>query len=212
MRINDDVIREYDLIALEPLTERAFTSACANGRADIIALQLGLRPAFRVRTSALKSATQLGVAVEVSYTPALADAQARRNFFANAAGAVRAVGENTGGGIRNEDDSEDEGDDLATVPVGFGSGGGGDEVGANDSLGGKRNKSRRPQSGIVLTSGSRQAVEVRAPRDVANLAFFFGMRDENARAALSTRGVRLVRRARRKRAREREAAGAAPRS
>jgi len=35
----------------------------------------------------------------------------------------------------------------------------------------------------------------------------FGMRDENARAALSTRALRLVRRARRKRARERRAAG-----
>ena len=66
---------------------------------------------------------------------------------------------------------------------------------------------RVSSSGIVLTSGSRQAMELRAPIDVANLATLLGMRDENARAALSVRCVRVVRKARRKRAEERAAAG-----
>jgi len=189
VRANDDAIRSYDVFALEPTTERAFASACANGRADIITTQLGARPAFRLRAPALKAAASAGASFEVSYNAALMDVGARRNFFANAAAATRAVGENAGGGVRDDDDSDDDTDDDTDAVMrdaGF---------------------AKRAGGGVVLTSGSRQATELRAPHDVANLASLFGMRDENARAALSTRALRLVRRARRKRARERRAAG-----
>ena len=189
VRANDDAIRSYDVFALEPTTERAFASACANGRADIITTQLGARPAFRLRAPALKAAASAGASLEVSYNAALMDVGARRNFFANAAAATRAVGENAGGGVRDDDDSDDDTDDDTDAVMrdaGF---------------------AKRAGGGVVLTSGSRQATELRAPHDVANLASLFGMRDENARAALSTRALRLVRRARRKRARERRAAG-----
>ena len=189
VRANDDAIRSYDVFALEPTTERAFASACANGRADIITTQLGARPAFRLRAPALKAAASAGASFEVSYNAALMDVGARRNFFANAAAATRAVGENAGGGVRDDDDSDDDTDDDTDAVMrdaGF---------------------AKRAGGGVVLTSGSRQATELRAPHDVANLACLFGMRDENARAAMSARAFRLVRRARRKRARERRAAG-----
>ena len=199
VRANDDAIRSYDVFALEPTTERAFASACANGRADIITTQLGARPAFRLRAPALKAAASAGASFEVSYNAALMDVGARRNFFANAAAATRAVGENAGGGVRDDDDSDDDtDDDTDAVMRDAGS------ASANDL---SRKNAKRAGGGVVLTSGSRQATELRAPHDVANLASLFGMRDENARAALSTRALRLVRRARRKRARERRAAG-----
>ena len=198
VRANDDAIRSYDVFALEPTTERAFASACANGRADIVTTQLGARPAFRLRAPALKAAASAGASLEVSYNAALMDVGARRNFFANAAAATRAVGENAGGGVRDEDDSDDDTDDETDAMMRVGS------VSANDE---RRKFAKRTGGGVVLTSGSRQATELRAPHDVANLASLFGMRDENARAALSTRALRLVRRARRKRARERRAAG-----
>ena len=63
-RANDDLIRSYDVFALEPTTERAFASACANGRADIITTQLGARPAFRLRAPALKAGARAGGACE----------------------------------------------------------------------------------------------------------------------------------------------------
>jgi ribonuclease P/MRP protein subunit RPP1 len=199
VRANDDAIRSYDVFALEPTTERAFASACANGRADIITTQLGARPAFRLRAPALKAAASAGASFEVSYNAALMDVGARRNFFATAAAATRAVGENAGGGVRDDDDSDDDtDDDTDAVMRDAGS------ASANDL---SRKNAKRAGGGVVLTSGSRQATELRAPHDVANLASLFGMRDENARAALSTRALRLVRRARRKRARERRAAG-----
>jgi ribonuclease P/MRP protein subunit RPP1 len=196
-KANDDVIRSYDILALEPTTERAFSSACANARADIITTQLGARPAFRLRAPALKAAAINSTAFEVSYNAALMDVAQRRNFFANAAAATRAVGENTGGGVRDDDDDESEDDLEFDVDVQM----------RRADVHDERRKKNAFNGGVVLTSGSRQATELRAPHDVANLACLFGMRDENARAAMSARAFRLVRRARRKRARERRAAG-----
>ena len=203
VRANDDAIRSYDVFALEPTTERAFASACANGRADIITTQLGARPAFRLRAPALKAAASAGASFEVSYNAALMDVGARRNFFANAAAATRAVGENAGGGVRDDDDSDDDTDDDTDAVMRDAGSASANEM--NDLS--RKNMAKRAGGGVVLTSGSRHATELRAPHDVANLASLFGMRDENARAALSTRALRLVRRARRKRARERRAAG-----
>ena len=114
------------------------------------------------------------------------------------------MGENTGGGVRDDDDSDDDTDDDTDAVMRVGSASANDERLVNDL---SRKFAKRVGGGVVLTSGSRQATELRAPHDVANLASLFGMRDENARAALSTRALRLVRRARRKRARERRAAG-----
>ena len=198
-KANDDVIRSYDILALEPTTERAFSSACANARADIITTQLGARPAFRLRAPALKAAAINSIAFEVSYNAALMDVAQRRNFFSNASAATRAVGENTGGGVRDDDDDESEDDLELELDVNM------RRADVHDEK--ERRKKNAFNGGVVLSSGSRQATELRAPHDVANLACLFGMRDENARAAMSARAFRLVRRARRKRARERHAAG-----
>jgi ribonuclease P/MRP protein subunit RPP1 len=198
-KAHDDVIRSYDILALEPTTERAFSSACANARADIITTTLGARPAFRLRAPALKAAAINSTAFEVSYNAALMDVAQRRNFFANAAAATRAVGENTGGGVRDDDDDESEDDLELELDVQM------RRADVHDEQNGR--KKNAFNGGVVLSSGSRQATELRAPHDVANLACLFGMRDENARAAMSARAFRLVRRARRKRARERRAAG-----
>ena len=104
--------------------------------------------------------------------------------------------------MRDDDDSDDDTDDDTDAVM---RDAGSASANAMNDL--SRKNAKRAGGGVVLTSGSRQATELRAPHDVANLASLFGMRDENARAALSTRALRLVRRARRKRARERRAAG-----
>ena len=62
---HNEVVRRYDVLALEPATERAFVSACNNKRVDLIALQLGVRMPFRMRPPALKAAAANGVAFEV---------------------------------------------------------------------------------------------------------------------------------------------------
>ena len=95
LNAHDRLVRAYDILALEPTTERALASACANRRCDVIALALGARPSFRLRAGAVRAAASNGIAFEVAYVWALMDTTARRNFFANAAALVRACG---GGG------------------------------------------------------------------------------------------------------------------
>lgn len=195
---NDDCARRFDLIALEPTSERAFLSSISNRRADLLTVSLGQRSAFKLRAASLKATSTNGIAIEIMYNSSLLDVGSRRNFFANGTSIVRAVGENTGGGVRGDSDGEDDSDDMVSPVIAAGS--------RSNTLSNKPSK-RVSSSGIVLTSGSRQAMELRAPIDVANLATLLGMRDENARAALSVRCVRVVRKARRKRAEERAAAG-----
>lgn len=59
-----------------------------------------------------------------------------------------------------------------------------------------------PPPGVIISGGSRAAMELRGPYDVANLATLFGMKDEHARAALSTRCAALIDRAATNRAAE----------
>jgi len=174
---HDDLVRRYDILALEPASERAFISACNNRRADIIALPLGARLPFRLRPPAVKAAIAHGTCLEIAYNPALMDVGARRQFFANAAAVVRAAGSGAGGGpaVDVDDDAH-----LKSNPA-------------------STSKPVRPRGGIVIAGGSRQATELRGPYDVANLATLFGMKDEHARAASSSRCLALLARAERKR-------------
>ena len=174
-----DLVRRYDLLALEPTSERALSSACNNKRADIVALQLGVRMPFRLRPAAVKAATANGVSLEVAYNAALMDTNARRHFFANATAVVRAVGSGRGGGVG------------AHTYAGLGVG---------HSVGHSEGGGAGTASGIVISGGSRQAMELRGPYDAANLATLFGMKDEHARAAMSSRCMALVARAARNRA------------
>ena len=176
---HDDLVRRYDILALEPASERAFISACNNRRADIIALPLGARLPFRLRPPAVKAAIAHGTCLEIAYNPALMDVGARRQFFANAAAVAGAAGSGAGGGpaVDVDDDAH-----LKSNPA-------------------SASKPVRPRGGIVIAGGSRQATELRGPYDVANLATLFGMKDEHARAASSSRCLALLARAERKRRR-----------
>ena len=185
VRANDDAIRSYDVFALEPTTERAFASACTNGRADIVTTQLGTRPAFRLRAPALKAAASAGGRSRFRTTPfpsALvwtSPTGARRWSSPTPPPRRARWGKRGGGGVRDDDDSDDDTDDDTDAVMRVVSASANDERLVNDL---SRKFAKRASGGVVLTSGSRQATELRAPHDVANLASLFGMRDENARA------------------------------
>jgi hypothetical protein len=75
-------------------------------------------------------------------------------------------------------------------------------TGIGGSGGGVGGGGKAASPGIVLSGGSRQAMELRGPYDAANLATLFGMKDEHARAAMSTRCAALLDRAANSRAAE----------
>ena len=139
-----DVVRAYDLFALEPSTEKALASACNNKSVHVIAFSLGARMPFRLRPQLVQKAREEGLVFEIAYNPALADPSSRRNFFSNASTLARA----SGGG-----------------------------------------------RGVVISSGSRQAMDMRGPYDIANLASLFGMSDRLALESSTSTCAAAVKRA-----------------
>ncbi|KAH6692347.1 RNase P subunit p30 [Plectosphaerella plurivora] len=83
----------YDILAVRPTTERAFSNACLNpSECSIISLDLSQRFAFHFRPKPCMAAVSRGVRFEVCYAHALGpNPAARALFIANLASLVRAT-------------------------------------------------------------------------------------------------------------------------
>lgn len=80
----NEVVRSYDILAVQPETEKMFISACTNLDIDVISLDLSVRLPFAIRAGYLRAALARGVSFEIAYGPLVADATARRNAIGNA--------------------------------------------------------------------------------------------------------------------------------
>lgn len=80
----NEVVRSYDILAVQPETEKMFISACTSLDIDLISLDLSVRLPFSVRAGYLRSALARGVSFEITYGSLVADAAARRNAIGNA--------------------------------------------------------------------------------------------------------------------------------
>ncbi|KAH7375890.1 RNase P subunit p30 [Plectosphaerella cucumerina] len=83
----------YDILAVRPTSERAFSNACLNpSECSIISLDLSQRFAFHFRPKPCMAAVSRGVRFEVCYAHALGPSPAARALFiANLASLVRAT-------------------------------------------------------------------------------------------------------------------------
>lgn len=88
---NNEVIQSYDIIAVRPETERMFQSACISLEVDVISLDLTSRVPFPIKAGYLRQALSRGIALEVLYSPLVADATARRNIIGNLRTILRLV-------------------------------------------------------------------------------------------------------------------------
>lgn len=79
-----EVIRSYDIVAVQPETEKMFISACTTLEIDLISLDMTSRLPFPIKAGYIRQAMQRGVAFEVLYGPFVADLTARRNIIGNA--------------------------------------------------------------------------------------------------------------------------------
>jgi RNase P/RNase MRP subunit p30 len=166
-----DVTRSYDILAVQPGSERAFATACTTLDVDIICFDLARRLPFRrvrggacvrlpaarpsdtvarrrLRTPTVRAALARGVAFELCYAPALREPTARRQLFANALAVVRATG------------------------------------GRN----------------IIVSSGAARAFELRGAYDVANLGSLFGLQPAAAKEAVGPRAHAVLQHAHERRA------------
>ncbi|PNY29407.1 ribonuclease P protein subunit 3 [Tolypocladium capitatum] len=82
----------YDILAIRPLTEKAFQNACLTLDVPIISLDLTLHFPFYFRPKPCMAAVARGVRFEICYAQLLAaDARGRANFIANVTSLVRAT-------------------------------------------------------------------------------------------------------------------------
>lgn len=83
----------YDLVALRPTTERAFSAACTSlSDFSLISLDLTAFFPFHFPPKTCMAAVSRGIRFEICYAQAFSsDARSRSNFLANAAGLIRAT-------------------------------------------------------------------------------------------------------------------------
>ncbi|UKZ64817.1 uncharacterized protein TrAtP1_006027 [Trichoderma atroviride] len=82
----------YDLLAIRPLTEKAFQNACLTLDIPIISLDMAQHFPFYFRPKPCMAAVSRGVRFEICYSQALAaDPRGRANFISNATNLIRAT-------------------------------------------------------------------------------------------------------------------------
>ena len=86
---NTSVLQSYDLIAVQPLSERAFAFACTSLDVDVISVDLSKRLPYRFRPDLIKTAIQRGLHFEILYAPVLRDQTSRSQSFTNAQALAR---------------------------------------------------------------------------------------------------------------------------
>jgi ribonuclease P/MRP protein subunit RPP1 len=86
------VVQSFDLVAVAPMSQRAFTFCCTSGIAvDIISIGCDRPLPFRLDEKSVGAALARGLTFEVCFGGALRDASARRHFVANATAVFRAT-------------------------------------------------------------------------------------------------------------------------
>ncbi|KAK5992895.1 putative ribonuclease P protein subunit 3 [Cladobotryum mycophilum] len=86
------LVNVYDLLAIRPLTEKAFQNACITLDIPLISLDMTQHFPFHFRPKPCMAAVSRGVRFEVCYSQALAaDQRGRANFIANTASLIRAT-------------------------------------------------------------------------------------------------------------------------
>jgi len=81
---NRSVVDSYDIIAAQPISERAFAFVCTTLNVDIISVDLSKRLAIKFKPEYVKTALKRGLFFEIQYSSALREASIRRQLFANA--------------------------------------------------------------------------------------------------------------------------------
>lgn len=85
-------MKTYDLIAMRPLTDKAFSNVCLSLDIPIISIDLTQYLEFIFKPKPCMAAVSRGVRFEINYGQALnADSRGRANFISNATNLIRAT-------------------------------------------------------------------------------------------------------------------------
>eukprot|EP00053_Salpingoeca_punica_P007315 m.67107 g.67107 ORF g.67107 m.67107 type:complete len:345 (+) comp14092_c0_seq1:27-1061(+) len=83
-------LKAFDVVAVQPATEKLFSQVCSSLDVDIITLDLSKRLPYFLKMPPIGQAVERGIFFEIAYSAALTDSTARRNLISNAQALVRA--------------------------------------------------------------------------------------------------------------------------
>ena len=76
--LSQDAAKSYDLLAVQPQTEKLFQQCCGSLEVDIIALDMTQRIPFYLKPPRVRQAIERGIHFEILYSPMILDSTARR--------------------------------------------------------------------------------------------------------------------------------------
>ena len=83
-QLSSDAVQSFDILAVQPATEKLFQQACTTLEIDIISLDLTHRLPFLLKFPTVNAAIERGVHFEIIYSPALRDPTCRKNLISTA--------------------------------------------------------------------------------------------------------------------------------
>lgn len=87
----NNVIQQFDIIAVRPMTERFFLAACATLEVDIISIDLQERLPFKLKFQTIGQALQRGIHFEITLAQPLRGQGGRKHWLSNALDLLRAT-------------------------------------------------------------------------------------------------------------------------
>lgn len=82
--LSQDVVKSYDLLAVQPQTEKLFQQCCGSLEVDVIALDMTQRIPFYLKPAQLRQAVERGIHFEILYSPMILDSTARQHIISTA--------------------------------------------------------------------------------------------------------------------------------
>jgi len=83
LSVSNKVLERYDVLAAQPMTDRAFKQCCQSLEIDIISLDLSARLPFKIKLPNIKQAFSRGIFFELSIGQSLRDISSRRYFLSH---------------------------------------------------------------------------------------------------------------------------------
>lgn len=86
----DRQVKAFDIVAVQPTTEKLFAACCEKLDIDVICLDFTNRLPFFIKPKQVNVAIERGIYFEIAYAPCIQDAMTRRSVLANGIQLVRA--------------------------------------------------------------------------------------------------------------------------
>lgn len=83
-RLSSEQVQSFELIAVQPTSEKTFHQACSNLDIDIITIDVTQRLPFHIKRASIHKALERGIHFEIQYCPAIRDSSTRKNTISNA--------------------------------------------------------------------------------------------------------------------------------